>query len=810
MSFNLRPGTSLFGNVTFTPGTNENYVAPPIHGTASGTTTTTVNYVLVGAHLDDDNGDGTGSVYVYDANDLTAQPTKLTAPDAADGDRFGISVTGVGDKIVVGASQVDVDGQQNAGAIYVYDANDLTAQPTKLTAYDADWADDFGYSVASYGDKILVGSRLDDDTKGNSGSVYVFDATDLTAQPTKLNAFDAGYGDQFGQAIAVSSNKIVVGAYRDDTSAGSAYVFDINDLSAQPTKLMPPDTAEDQMFANAVAISEDKIVIGAYGDDESNPSSTSADSGAAYVYDANDLTAEPTKLRPSDIALGDSFGKSVAIFDDKIVIGSFGDDDPTNSGSIYIYDANDLTAEPTKLTAPDAAAYRAFGGTLSYVGDTIVVSAYNSDDDGMTDNGAVYVYDASDLTAQPTKLTAPDAASYDNFGKSVAISYTTTTTTSSDSESSPEPAPAPSASWLVVGAYGDSNNNGYDGGAAYVYDINDLSAQPTKLIAFDGDETARFGNSSAATSDKIFIRSKSSGSVYVYDANNLTDQPTKITIETDLSSNTTNDDICVMGDKLFVSSFKSSEVRVYNVNDLSADPVILTPSASTEDDRFGWTMAVSDEKLVVSATRDDYNGILNSGAVYVYDINDLTSEPTKLRAFDGAAQDQLGSSVDVSADKIVVGASSDDDHGSASGSVYVFDANDLSAQPTKLTAFDAAQGDGFGVSVSINSDKIVVGATGDDDNGSTSGSAYVYDTNDLSAQPTKLTAFDGAASDYFGSPVLIVDDKIIVGAHRDDDNGTDSGSVYVYDANDLSAQPTKLTAFDGAADDYFGRSAAVG
>lgn len=377
-------------------------------------------------------------------------------------------------------------------------------------------------------------------------------------------------------------------------------------------------------------------------------------------------------------------------------------------------------------------------------------------------------------------------------------------------EPAPEPAPAPAASWLVVGAYGDSNNNGYDGGAAYVYDINDLSAQPTKLIAFDGDETARFGNSSAATSDKIFIRSRSSGSVYVYDANNLTDQPTKITIETDLSSNTTNDDICVMGDKLFVSSFKSSEVRVYNVNDLSADPVILTPSASTEDDRFGWTMAVSDEKLVVSATRDDYNGILNSGAVYVYDINDLTSEPTKLRAFDGAAQDQLGSSVDFSADKIVVGASSDDDHGSASGSVYVFDANDLSAQPTKLTAFDAAQGDGFGVSVSINSDKIVVGATGDDDNGSSSGSVYVYDASDLSAQPTKLTAFDGAASDYFGVPVLIADDKIIVGAFRGDGNATDSGSVYVYDANDLSAQPTKLTAFDGAEGDSFGRSVAVG
>lgn len=372
------------------------------------------------------------------------------------------------------------------------------------------------------------------------------------------------------------------------------------------------------------------------------------------------------------------------------------------------------------------------------------------------------------------------------------------------------PEPASSLSWLVVGAYNDGNGNGYDGGSAYVFDINDLSAQSTKLTAFDGDQTDRFGFSSAATSDKIFIRSKSSGSVYVYNANNLTDQPTKITIETGLSSNTTNQDTCVMGDKLFVSSFKDSEVRVYNVNDLSADPVILTPSTSTEDDRFGWAMAVSDEKLVVSATRDNYGGILNSGAVYVYDINDLISEPTKLIAFDAEAQDQFGVSVDVSADKIVVGVSSSDDHGSASGSAYVYDANDLTAQPTKLTAFDAAAGDGFGNSVSVNSDKIVVGSTGNDDHGSNSGSVYVYDANDLSAQPTKLTAFDAAATDYFGYPVLIADDKIFVGSFRDDDNGTDSGSVYVYDANDLSATPTKLTAFDGAEGDSFSRGISVG
>ena len=62
---------------------------------------------------------------------------------------------------------------------------------------------------------------------------------------------------------------------------------------------------------------------------------------------------------------------------------------------------------------------------------------------------------------------------------------------------------------------------------------------------------------------------------------------------------------------------------------------------------------------------------------------------------------------------------------------------------------------------------------------------YVYDANDLSATPTKLTAFDGDANDNFGQSIAATADKIIVGAYLDDDNGSNSGSVYIYDANNL-------------------------
>ena len=71
---------------------------------------------------------------------------------------------------------------------------------------------------------------------------------------------------------------------------------------------------------------------------------------------------------------------------------------------------------------------------------------------------------------------------------------------------------------------------------------------------------------------------------------------------------------------------------------------------------------------------------------------------------------------------------------------------------------------------------VVVGASYDDDNGNNSGSVYVYDANNLSAQPTKLTAFDGSSL-LFGDAIVATADKIVVGASYDDDNGNNSGSV---------------------------------
>ncbi|MCP4713285.1 MAG: hypothetical protein GY869_32040, partial [Planctomycetes bacterium] len=88
----------------------------------------------------------------------------------------------------------------------------------------------------------------------------------------------------------------------------------------------------------------------------------------------------------------------------------------------------------------------------------------------------------------------------------------------------------------------------------------------------------------------------------------------------------------------------------------------------------------------------------------------------------------------------------------------------------KLLAGDGAAYDYFGYSVAVSGDKVVVGAYNDDDNGSNSGSAYIYEG--ASWTETKLTAGDGALGDYFGYSVAVSGDKVVVGAYNDDDNGS--------------------------------------
>ena len=206
----------------------------------------------------------------------------------------------------------------------------------------------------------------------------------------------------------------------------------------------------------------------------------------------------------------------------------------------------------------------------------------------------------------------------------------------------------------------------------------------------------------------------------------------------------------------------------------------LLASDGAAGDVFGFEVAVSGDTAVVGAFRDDDKGT-ESGSAYVFVRSGTTwTQQAKLLASDGAAGDEFGFSVAVSGDTAVVGAFRDDDKGTESGSAYVFVRSGTTwTQQAKLLASDGRLFDIFGISIAVSGDTVVVGASFDDDNGSASGSAYVFARSGTTwTQQAKLLASDGAFFDTFGTSVAVSGDTAVVGAFRDDDKGTDSGSAW--------------------------------
>ena len=184
----------------------------------------------------------------------------------------------------------------------------------------------------------------------------------------------------------------------------------------------------------------------------------------------------------------------------------------------------------------------------------------------------------------------------------------------------------------------------------------------------------------------------------------------------------------------------------------------------------------------------------------------------KLTASDGGSGDLFGRDVSIYGDIALVGAYGDDENGNSSGSAYVFrwDGSTWNEEH-KLTASDGEENKFFGFDVSVYEDVALVGAWGDNDNGNFSGSAYIFRWDGTTwNEEQKLTPSDGAPSDFFGIDVSAHGDVALVGSFWDDDNDTNSGSAYVFrwDGNFWNEEQ-KLTASDGTRSDGFGWAVAL-
>jgi outer membrane protein assembly factor BamB len=222
----------------------------------------------------------------------------------------------------------------------------------------------------------------------------------------------------------------------------------------------------------------------------------------------------------------------------------------------------------------------------------------------------------------------------------------------------------------------------------------------------------------------------------------------------------------------------------------------LTPGGDPAIDNFGASVAMDGGTVIIGAPGFEI------GAAYVFDL--VTRERVyKLAAEDGASQDRFGEEVAIDGSIALVGAHMDDDHGSSSGSAYLFNLS-TGKQLWKLTSSDAAPNDQFGNSVAVEGSLAIVGAAFDDDHGANSGAAYLFDVS-TGRQLLKLSPDDAMAVDLFGRSVTLKNGLAYVGAINSWADGRRNGAVYAFDAT-TGRQVLKIIAEDVGREDEFGSS----
>ncbi|MCB9134158.1 MAG: cadherin-like domain-containing protein [Anaerolineales bacterium] len=364
-----------------------------------------------------------------------------------------------------------------------------------------------------------------------------------------------------------------------------------------------------------------------------------------------------------------------------------------------------------------------------------------------------------------------------------------------------------------------------------------------QILANDAGAGDRFGQSVLLKGDTLVVGvtydddlGVDSGSVYIFDRN--TGGPNQWGLVTKIYGSTTStgdqfgSHIDLEGDTLVAGSYyddpngeTSGSAFIFERNQGGVnnwgEVKHLVSSDNSLQDRFGWRVAISGDTVIVGAYQNDdacpSDVMCNSGAAYIFERNaggtNNWGEVKKLTASDKARDDNFSWGLDIFQDTVIVGSIGDDDLGSGSGSAYVFERDSGGAnnwgEVRKLLPSDGTNGDTFGDGVAIDENTLVISARHNMD----SGAAYVFERDwggpNTWGEVKKLVGHDTAAGDEFGDrEPQIHGDWIGIGATGNDAAGLDAGAAYIFERNlggtENWGELTQLTASDAQPGDAFG------
>ena len=367
--------------------------------------------------------------------------------------------------------------------------------------------------------------------------------------------------------------------------------------------------------------------------------------------------------------------------------------------------------------------------------------------------------------------------------------------------------------WAVIGAAEHDNSNGTDAGAVFVYHFNGTTWDSTQMLkAYGGDPGDGFGYSVSISGNYLVVgapfRQNGAGALYIfhYDGNNWSQQalfkPSIIGMQDNygVSVDIAGNYIIVGADRY---NFSSGIAFIYvNENGTWSEQAQLEPATLSYGWSFGKAVAIQGDAAVVGAPGRDNGFESTTGTAYLFrrSGSDWTEEeqlfPVTLSGEQSSDDDQLGTSVDIFQNYVILGAIGDDQNGpfSDTGAAYIFFFNGSSWQlQSKLKLGNHVNGDEFGRAVAIHGDYALVGAPQRDETGRNSGAVFAYLREDTSwVLKDTQTAADIDSLGYFGCSVDIDSAYAVVGSGFDarGDSSIYQNAYVYHNENDLNLIPT--------------------
>ncbi len=711
------------------------------------------------------NGVETGSVILYrrEQNGSFTRVSKLiNGPLVGNGDNTGTALAFLANEIAVGIPRAEVEPVTEAGIVKLFAFNASGAVERQvLRAVTPQTDERFGFALAASGNVLAVGVPRD-----GTGRVEIFVRGLGGYERQQVLWPEVGAGEAlFGHALAMDGDELLIGA--PDASGGGA-VYRARRIGGQfsvPARLGLDATPSSELGA-AIAVHGNVAVVGAPG----------GDAGRALVLslDNGDWTLATT-ITAQDGTPGMRYGAALAIDNSRLAVGAFaalGGD-----GAVYAYPrAGTALGTPTRIDIANGGTADRFGISVGFVDELLLAGTDQSTVGNNRGQGSVRAYAPNGASWQASgQIDTGDGGMYDRYGTSVAVH----------------------GDIAVVGAYLEDAPAGVDAGNVHWFRRSGSGWQyGGALPAPDGESEDRYGIAVALDAERLIVgaywdivgNNVDQGSAYVFRRNG-----TGFVFEQKLTAALGNEshlfgfsvdidgDVAVIGARgAFANSGRAHLFQ--RQNGVWVEGATLAAPTVQFGSAFGASVALRENAVIVGAPVVTLNGVAGAGEAYQF-----TRTGTFVRALsapilrEGAA---FGFSVDTDGASALVGAFQDGSP--VIGAAYVFNLLSGNTEAT-LTPQGARPGDSVGISVAIEGDSILLGASGVDVDGvSNAGAAYRFlrNGNTWAQAPRLISSLPGNGS-AVGRSVALHEGVLVLGAPGEAIDNPLEGTALIVDLERL-------------------------